>query len=125
MIYNSTIGLESSIMGVPVLCAGSARFTDFGTVFFPTSAKAYLQQLEEFLASDEVKIHPEHTRNSRRFFYFHYFIASLRFGEFLEPSTQRGFVRWKKFPLSLLSTSAYIRALLDGILHDGKFLLSE
>ncbi len=35
MIYNSTIGLESSIMGVPVLCAGSARFTDFGTVFFP------------------------------------------------------------------------------------------
>jgi len=38
---------------------------------------------------------------------------------------QSGFLRWKKFPLSLLSTSAYIRALLDGILHDGKFLLSE
>ena len=40
LIYNSTIGLEASIMGVPVLCAGSARFTDFGTVFFPASAKA-------------------------------------------------------------------------------------
>ena len=124
MIYNSTIGLESSIMGVPVLCAGSARFTDYGTVFFPDSAKAYLNQLEEFLSVD-VKIPPEHTRNSRRFFYFHYFVASLRFGEFLEPSVQRGFVNWRRFPLQLLSSShsPTIRALVDGILHNGDFLL--
>ena len=127
MIYNSTIGLESSIMGVPVLCAGSARFTDFRTVFFPDSAEGYLRQLEEFLLASEVKIRPEHIRNSRRFFYFHYFIASLRFGEFLEPAAQRGFVKWKKFPLQLLSNSpsTTIRALLDGILHNGDFLLKE
>jgi len=124
MIYNSTIGLESSIMGVPVLCAGSARFTDFEVVFFPASANAYLKQLEEFLLADKVKIHPEHIRNSRRFFYFHYFIASLPFDEFLEPSIQRGFVNWKKFPLQLLSISASptIRALVDGILNNGDFL---
>jgi hypothetical protein len=127
MIYNSTIGLESSIMGVPVLCAGSSRFSDFGTVFFPASEEAYLKQLEEFLSAGEVKIRPEHTRNSQRFFYYHYFIASLRFGEFLEPSAQRGFVKWKKFPLQLLSISISptIRALVDGILHNGDFLLKE
>jgi hypothetical protein len=127
MIYNSTIGLESSIMGVPVLCAGSSRFTDFGTVFFPASAEAYQKQLEKFLSAGEVKIRPEHIRNSKRFFYFHYFIASLRFGEFLEPSAQRGFVKWKKFPPHLLfvSASPTIRALVDGILHNGDFLLKE
>jgi hypothetical protein len=127
MIYNSTIGLESSIMGVPVLCAGSARFTDFGTVFFPASANAYLKQLEKFLKVRTLKIPPRHTQNSRRFFYFHYFIASLRFGEFLEPSALRGFVKWKKFPLQLLSgpTSPTIRALVDGIINNGDFLLKE
>ena len=127
MIYNSTIGLEASIMGVPVLCAGSARFTDFGTVFFPASAKAYLKQLETFLSAGEVMIRPEHTRNARRFFYFHYFIASLRFGDFLEPTSLRGFVRWKRFPLQSLAASASptIRALVDGILHEGDFLLKE
>jgi hypothetical protein len=127
MIYNSTIGLESSIMGVPVLCAGSARFTDFETVFFPSSADEYLKNLEEFLTAREIDLPPRHTQNSRRFFYFHYFIASLRFGDFLEPSAQRGFVNWKDFPLQLLSSkpTATIRSLLDGILGHGDFLLRE
>jgi hypothetical protein len=127
MIYNSTIGLESSIMSVPVLCAGSARFTDFDTVFFPASAQDYLKMLEEFLLADGIQIPPRHVRNSRRFFYFHYFIASLRFGEFLEPSSLRGFVNWKHFPLQLFSStpSPAIRSLLDGILKNGDFLLRE
>ena len=127
MIYSSTIGLESSIMGVPVLGAGSSRFTDFGTVFFPASVDAYLMLLEKFLSQDEVKILPEQIRNSRRFFYHHYFLASLRFGEFLEPAAMSGFVKWRKFPLQLLSASASpsIRALVDGIMHNGNFLLKE
>jgi hypothetical protein len=127
MIYNSTIGLESSIMGVPVLCAGSARFTDFDTVFFPASAQAYLKNLEEFLSASGMSIPPQHIQNSRRFFFFHYFIASLRFDDFLEPSAQRGFVNWKSFPFRLLSTapSPTIRSLLDGILNRADFLLKE
>jgi len=127
MIYNSTIGLEASIMGVPVLCAGSARFTDFGTVFFPATAPAYLKQLEKFLSAAEVKILPEHPRNSRRFFYFHYFVASLRFGDFVEPAAQRGFVKFKNFTPQSLSPAAspVMRALVDGILHGGDFLLKE
>jgi hypothetical protein len=127
MIYNSTIGLESSILGVPVLCAGSARFKDYGAVFFPASTKAYLEQLEEFLSAGEVKIRPEHPRNSRRFFYFHYFITSLRFDDFVEPTFQRGFVKWKRFPLKSLapSVSPTMQALVEGILHEGNFLLKE
>ncbi|MDQ3007904.1 MAG: hypothetical protein M3R47_21300, partial [Chloroflexota bacterium] len=35
IVYNSTIGLEASLMGKPVLCAGKARFTQYPIVFFP------------------------------------------------------------------------------------------
>ncbi|NJD59741.1 MAG: hypothetical protein FIA98_10130 [Anaerolineae bacterium] len=45
MVYNSTIGLEASIIGTPVLCAGRARFTQLPTVFFPTTQAQIQQQL--------------------------------------------------------------------------------
>ena len=127
MIYNSTIGLEASIMGVPVLCAGSARFTNFSTVFFPDSQDAYLQQLESFLTAPKVRIQPEHIRNARRFFYYHYFIASLRFGDYIEPTAQRGYVKWSSFDLQALSPEASptMRALQEGILYNGDFMLKE
>jgi UDP-N-acetylglucosamine 2-epimerase len=35
LIYNSSIGLEATIMGKPVLCAGRARFTTIPAVYFP------------------------------------------------------------------------------------------
>ena len=35
MVYNSTVGLESSVLGKPVLCAGKARYTQIPTVFLP------------------------------------------------------------------------------------------
>ncbi|RME86820.1 MAG: hypothetical protein D6770_11005, partial [Anaerolineae bacterium] len=41
MVYNSTIGLEASIMGAAVLCAGKARFTQYPTVFFPQDSAEY------------------------------------------------------------------------------------
>lgn len=127
MIYNSTIGLEASIMGVPVLCAGSARFTHFDTMFFPNSQSAYLEQLESFLSAQQIKAPPEHIRNARRFFYFHYFMASLPFGDFIEPTTLRGYVKMKPFALKSLTpyASPTIRALLDGILRNGDFILKE
>ncbi len=40
MVYNSTIGLEASILGAPVLCAGRARYTRYPTVFFPQTPQA-------------------------------------------------------------------------------------
>ena len=37
LVYNSTIGLEASILGTPVLSAGRARFTQYPTVYFPNN----------------------------------------------------------------------------------------
>jgi hypothetical protein len=127
MIYNSTIGLEASIMNVPVLCAGKARFTRYPTVFFPASQKEYCRQLEVFLQARTIRIPEEFQHNARRFFYYQLFRTSLPFNDFLEATKQRGYVRIKLDALKFLrpERSTAIRAVLNGILWDGNFLLEE
>ncbi len=125
MIYNSTIGLEASIMGAAVLCAGRARFTQYPTVFFPQSVEAYRAQLENFLNAERIEAPAEFRRNARRFLYYQLFRTSLPFGDFLEPSVRTTQTRLKSFPLEALLESQAIQAILDGILNDGDFLLKE
>ena len=127
MIYNSTIGLEASILGAPVLCAGKARFTQYPTVFFPQSVPEYLRQLEDFLNAEKISAPPEHQRNARRFLYYQLFYSSLPFGEFLRPGIRTTHARIKPFPVEHLSPShsPTIATILEGILHHGNFLLKE
>jgi hypothetical protein len=126
MVYNSTIGLEASTMGVPVLCAGRARFTQLPTVFFPATPEVFSQQAEDFLAATEISIPPEFKRNARRFLYYQLYRSSLSFEDFLQnDGIWPGFVRLKKIqPQSLSpSTSPTIKTILKGILENGDFLL--
>ena len=54
MVYNSTIGLEAAIMGMPVLCAGKARFTQYPTVFFPQTIEDVRRKMKEFLTVEKI-----------------------------------------------------------------------
>jgi len=127
MVYNSTIGLEASIMGVAVLCAGRARFTQLPTVFFPTTPQEYRQQAEAFLVASKISIPPEFKRNARRFLYYQLFRSSLPFGDFIEPDLMPGFVRMRTFPMEKLTpdSSPTIRILVNGILNGNPFLLDS
>ncbi|MEJ5224187.1 MAG: hypothetical protein WHV44_06990, partial [Anaerolineales bacterium] len=127
MIYNSTIGLEASILGAAVLAAGKARFTQYPTVYYPASRAAYLNLLADFLNAESVAPLPEHRRHARRFLYYQLFRTSLPFDAFLEPTEPKGYVQLKDFPLSALrpEASPTIATLLDGILGDGDLLLKE
>ncbi len=127
MIYNSTIGLEASIMGAAVLSAGRARFTQYPTVFYPDSRAEYEATLETFLTAKEVRALPEHRQQARRFLYYQLFRTSLPFDAFLEPTELKGYVRLKTFPLSALKpeNSPTLRTVLDGILRSGDLLLPE
>jgi hypothetical protein len=125
MIYNSTIGLEASIMGAAVLCAGRARFTQYPTVFFPQSIEAYRDELQKFLRVDGIDVPADFKRNARRFLYYQLFRTSLPFGDFLEPSVRTTQTRLKSFELKALLESDAVTAILDGILNDGDFLLKE
>lgn len=127
MVYNSSIGLEASLMGAPVLCGGKARFTQIPTVFFPSSPRAYRQQTEEFLLAEEITPPEEFERNARRFFYYQLFRTSLPFGDYLKARPRLGYVGLRRFPIERLSpaNSPAVQTILDGLLHDGDFLLSE
>jgi hypothetical protein len=127
MVYNSTIGLEASIMGSPVLCAGRARFTQLPTVFFPPTPQEFRQLAETFLSASEISIPVEFKRNARRFLYYQLFYSSLPFGDFIEPEHLPGFVRMRDFPIQKLApeNSPTIRVLLEGILEGKPFLLDD
>lgn len=127
MVYNSTIGLEASIMGTAVLCAGKARFTQYPTVFFPQTVEDVRRKMKEFLDVEHIDVPAEFKRNARRFLYYQLFRTSLPFGEFLEPSVRTTQTRLKTFPLDELSPekSKALDAIFDGLLHGGDFLLKE
>ena len=127
MVYNSTIGLEASIMGSAVLCAGKARFTQYPTVFFPQTVEEVRRKMDEFLLAETIDVPVEFKRNGRRFLYYQLFRTSLPFGDFLRPSVRTTQTRLKTFDLDKLSpeNSKAIEAVFDGLLHAGDFLLKE
>ena len=128
MIYNSTIGLEAAILGAPVLCAGRARFTQLPTVYFPGTPETYLQMAEDFLEMEKVPLPAEFPRNARRFLYYQLYKTSLPLQMFLGPDLPPGFVllrdklTWRDL---LPDNSASMRAIVEGILQGGSFLLPD
>jgi hypothetical protein len=127
MVYNSTIGLEASIMGTPVLCAGRARFTQYPTVFFPQTIEEVRSKMKEFVDAERIEVPAEFKRNARRFLYYQLFRTSLPFGEFLEPSVRTTQTRLQSFGLEELypENSKAIEAIFDGLLKNDNFWLKE
>src|SRR3990170_685064 len=124
LVYNSSIGLEGSIAGVPVLCAGRARYTQLPTVFFPSSRDAYRDQLQAFLNAVRIDVPPEFAKNARRFLAFELFHASLDFSEFLEGDSEfPGMVQLKLFDPRDLSDNAALSVVRQGILEGTPFVL--
>jgi hypothetical protein len=127
MVYNSTIGLEASLMSKPVLCAGKARFTQYPIVFFPQTVDEQKRKMKEFLDAEKIDIPAEFKRNARRFLYYQLFRTSVPFARFLEPSVRTTQARLKSFGLEELApeNSTAIDTILDGLLNNGDFLLKE
>ncbi len=131
LIYNSTIGLEATLLGVPALAAARAPFTDYETIFFEPERESYLRRLEAFLTVDSLKaagriqVPQVAVRRTRRFLYYRTYRFSLPFGVFIESSLLTGYVRLKKFSWRDLfpEKSSTLRALLEGLLHGKRFEL--
>ncbi len=128
MIYNSTIGMEASILGATVLSAGKARFTASNVVHFPADRKAYDQTLQDFLNAENLSAPPEHKFNARRFLYYQLYRSSLVFDAFLEQDKYwQGYVMLKDFDWQSLlpENSPAIQTFLEGMLANGNFMLKE
>ncbi|MFN2149887.1 MAG: hypothetical protein ACK2T2_15995, partial [Anaerolineales bacterium] len=126
LVYNSSIGLEASILGKPVLCAGRARYTQAETVFFPETKKTYWAELEHLLTSAAIEVPTRFSRNARRFLYEELFRASLDLSDFLqEDPTLPGMVTLKAFdPVELLESQA-LQTIVRGITRGVPFLLES
>lgn len=128
MIYNSTIGLEASILGAAVLCAGRARFTQLPTVFFPQTVAGFRQTADEFLKAERVEAPSAFRLNARRFLYYQLFRSSLPFDHFIEADRiWPGFVRLKSFSWQDLTVdrSAAMQTIIDGLENGHEFILPE
>jgi hypothetical protein len=123
LTYNSQIGLEAVLMGVPALGAAQAPFVDYDTVFYEHDREAYLARLESFLKATQVEIPAEAVKRTRRFMYYRYYRFSLPFGSFIESTLPSGYVHLKKFSWKALEKSPTSVALLDGLLHGKRFEL--
>ena len=125
MVYNSTIGLEASLMGKPVLCAGKARFTQYPIVFFPQTIEEQRRKMKEFLDAEAIDVPAEFKRNARRFLYYQLFRTSLPFARFLKPSVRTTQTRLKSFELEELLAGDAVKVILDGVLEGGDFFLKD
>lgn len=126
MVYNSTIGLEASILGKAVVCGGKARFTPYRTVYFPKSREAFREQTCQFLTSDRIDVPVYFRVNARRFMYYHLFCASLPFEDFLkEDRAKPGYVRLKDITWEKLnaSHSPVLQAILQGVTQGKPFVI--
>jgi len=127
MVYNSSIGLEATLLGAAVLCAGKARYTQYPIVFYPDSKQEYIDRLESFLTADEIRVPQEFYENARKFLYFQLYRASLPFDGYLFEHPTPGYVQiknlsWKDF---LPGESRVLDCVVNGIKDGSEFVLED
>lgn len=128
MIYNSTIGLEATLLNVPVLSAGKSRFTQIDSVYFPKTREDYLQTFENFLTADKVELPEKFKENTRKFLYTQLYRVSLPFDSFLEEDqVWKGYVQLKDFSWQdlLPENSETMKVISEGILKETAFELEK
>jgi hypothetical protein len=127
MVYNSSIGLEATLLGAAVLCAGRARYTQYPTVFYPDSRANYIQALDEFLSADQIEIPGEYYDWARKFLFFQLYRTSLSFEEFLVEHPTPGYVQLRDLSLDDLQQgrSPILDLVVKGILEGTPFVLEN
>jgi hypothetical protein len=126
LVYSSSVGLEASIEGTPVLCAGRARYTQSPTVILPDSKEAYLEELERWLGDEPIDWPETFVRTARTFLYTELFRASLDFADFLEPYPEApGMALFKEFEPDLLASHPALEVVRRGILSGTPFLMPQ
>ena len=125
LVYNSTIGLEATLLRKPVICGGKARYTQYPTVYFPGTRREYFDLATSLLKQTDPGVPDEFFQQARRYAFFQHFLTSLDFSNFLRPHKFfPGYIRFRKFDPGLLdpAISEEIEVLKNGILHNEQFI---
>ena len=124
MVYNSSIGLEAALLGIPVLCGGKARYTQYPTVFFPQTPADYQNMAKGFLDASSIDVPDEFQRNARRVLYWQLYKTSVPLDRYLSPHPTPGYVQLRKFLWQDLrpENSLSLHVLVEGIVNAKPFL---
>ncbi len=128
LVYNSSIGLEASIAGAMVLCAGRARYTQVPSVLFPADRAEYFRMLSNLLDEETVEAPRQFRQNARLFLYRELFHYSLDFSDYLEQDpTMPGFVLLKDslYARQLTLNGTVLGMLARGILDGEQFSAAD
>lgn len=126
LVYSSSIGLEASIEGTPVLSAGRARYTQSPTVILPETRQDYHRTLDEMLKTGAVTWPEARTRAARAFLYTELFRASLDLSDFLEAYPEApGMVLLRDFDPAALTQHPVIEVLRQGMIRGAAFLTHQ
>jgi hypothetical protein len=120
LAYNSSVALESVLLGKLAVCAGWAWYSDYPTVLSPASAEEFDRQVGELLAAEHVGLPDEYRQIARSLVYHQNFRVSIPFDRQLEPHALPGFVRIKEFDVNLLNDKddPAVKSLVAGIRND-------
>jgi hypothetical protein len=126
LVYNSSIGLEASILGAAVLCAARARYTQTPTVFYPSDRGTYDLTLGQWLTQVSIEVPESFRRNARAYLHAELFLGSLDLSEFLraDPSFP-GMVSFTRFEPSRIRASPELRVVTQGVLTGRPFLMPD
>jgi hypothetical protein len=122
VVYNSTINVESILLGVPSISGGRGKFSN--DVFAPIypDRGAYLDQLRSWLDTNRLDLPEGWLAEARRLFYMLFFASSLDLSPYVERPAEGGVtIR----PLSAADLdpahSPETRIIADGIVRGAPF----
>ncbi|NIS83310.1 MAG: hypothetical protein GTO14_24635 [Anaerolineales bacterium] len=118
-VYNSSIGLEGTLLNRVVLCGGASRYSRYPTVYFPQEVEEYFRLADSFLTQDDPRPPQAFIAEARKFSYIQHFMSSLDFSPFLRAHPKfPGYVELADFnPLDLHPDRCLeIKIVRDGIL---------
>ncbi|NJL57128.1 hypothetical protein HC928_19780 [bacterium] len=124
IVYNSTIGLEATLLGKPVITAGQTRYDQENITHKAASPEAYLDLVQHFLQSGILPLPAEWQQRARRFMYYSLFKASLDLSPFTDQAYLYNYTL-KPFEAEALhpDRSIAMRIIYSGIMNGTPFAL--
>lgn len=112
IVYNSTIGVEATILGTPVVSGGLDKAWRENISHSPKSRAEYVQLVESFLRNGPPPVSEELQQRARRFLYYTHHYASFDFSPFIDHG-ERDAYRLRGFKVDALhpDRSAPIREI--------------
>ena len=81
LVYNSTVGIESAILGKKVIVAAKTHYSDSGFVDFYSDVESYLFNLKETILQSDFYISPDSISKAKSYYYQLLNEVSYEFGE--------------------------------------------